>query len=251
MRPCFQFTLVLLCGVSPTAFAKDAADTSAAARTLIERAIAAQGGKEQVAKLTRAWHAKVKGTAGPLQITGTMSHQGPDRGRITTQIEHGEKTIEVIAVSDGERAWAKIDGKTREVTGKELDEMRDGGWRSRRVRFLLPLLTEEGIELTVLGGSKVADRPATRVRVKSQGHRDIDIFFDNESGLLVKTESRVKSPDNRDMVLEQVFSDYKDFDGLKLATTFTKYENGRQTSVEQITDLTFVDRLDPKEYARP
>jgi hypothetical protein len=51
--------------------------------------------------------------------------------------------------------------------------------------------------------------------------------------------------------LEQVFSDYKDFDGLKLATTFTKYENGRQTSVEQFTDLEFVDRIDPKELAKP
>jgi hypothetical protein len=244
-------SLLLTLVLFPIVVAQDAGDTSGAARAIVERAIAAQGGPEQVAKLFKSWRAKVSGTAGPLEITGTILHDGPERGRIATQIETGGKKIEVIAITDKERAWQIIDGKSREVTGDELKEMQDGGWRSRKVRFLLPLVTEKGIELSVLGESQVADRPAVRVGVKSKGHRDIDIFFDKESGLLVKTESHVIGPDKQQKVLEQVFSDYKDFDGLKLATTFTKYENGRQTSVEQITELKFVDRIDDSEFAKP
>jgi hypothetical protein len=230
----------------------DVADTSAAARELVERAIESQGGREQVEKLFNRWMAKIEGTAGSLRLTGTLSHDGPDRGRIATKLVRDGQTIEVIVVSDGSgRAWRKIGDVSQEVTGKELEEMKDGGWRSRKVRFLLPLLTDEGIQLSLLGESVVADRPAQGIRVKSKGHRDVDVYFDKESGRLAKMESRVKSPDNHDIVLEQVFSDYKEFDGVKLATTFTKYENGRQTSVERIVDLKFVDEIDPNLFARP
>jgi hypothetical protein len=234
------------------ASAADVVNRNSAARALVERAIDAQGGSAQVEKLFKRWIAKIEGTAGRLTITGTLSHDGPDRGRIATQLVRDGQTIEVIVVTDGSgRAWRKIGEVSQEVVGKELEEMKDGGWRSRKVRFLLPLLTDERIELSMLGESVVADRPAQGIRVTSKGHRDVDVYFDKETGWLAKMESRVKSPDNRDIVLEQVFSDYKEFDGVKLATTFTKYENGRQTSVERIVDIKFVDEIDRSLFARP
>ena len=52
------------------------------ARALIERAVQAQGGEAQVAKLTRAWRADIKGTQGKLLITGTTIYQAP--GQIRT-----------------------------------------------------------------------------------------------------------------------------------------------------------------------
>jgi hypothetical protein len=41
------------------------------------------------------------------------------------------------------------------------------------------------------------------VRVQSNGHRDIDLYFDKESGLLVKTESRILDKAQQEVVLEQ------------------------------------------------
>lgn len=254
---CRQFFLFLAiapfaASAAPLTIAKEVSVDQTEAQEIIEQAIAAQGGKEQVGKLlTKPWRAGVKGTAGPLEITGTLSHHGPEKGRTVMKLGPEGKKIEVVVVHDGEHVWRSINGKTQEITGPELEEMKDGTWRSRKVRFLLPLLTDDGIELTMLGETKVADRLAIGVRVKSKGHRDVDVHFDKESGLLAKMESRIKSPDAREIVLEQVFSDYKEFDGLKLATKFTKFENGRQTSVEQFTDLEFVDQLDAKELAKP
>jgi hypothetical protein len=251
VRPRFHFAVLIAVLTPPVALSNTSDDTSKAARALVERAIEAQGGTDQVAKLFKPWRANVKGMAGPLQITGTLSHAGPDQGRIHTKLRANGNSFEVIVVNDGKHVWRKIGEQTQEVTGAELEEMQDGTWRSRKVRFLLPLLTEKGVDLSVLGEAVVTDRPAVGVRVKLKGHRDVDVYFDKENDRLVKMESRIKAPDNREIVLEQVFSDYKDFDGLKLATTFTKYENGRQTSVEQFTDLEFVDRIDPKEFAKP
>jgi len=67
----------------------------------------------------------------------------------------------------------------------------------------------------------------------------------------VKTESRLRDKKGGELVLEQVISDYRDFGGVKVATKFTKYENGRRDSVEEITEITFVDRIDDQEFAKP
>lgn len=226
-----------------------AADEDAVA--VIERAIQAQGGEEQVAKLTKAWRARVKGAKGKLLITGEMLYQSPGQMRIETNLEVGEVKIPIIAVLNGDKGWQNINGQTREVTGKELEEMRDGAYRSREVRFLLPLIKKPGFTLSPLPDQEIDKRPATGVRVQSQGHRDINLYFDKESGLLVKTESRILSPEKKELVLEQIFSDYKDFEGVKLATKFTKYENGRLDSVEEITEITFVDQIDAEEFTKP
>jgi len=36
-----------------------------------------------------------------------------------------------------------------------------------------------------------------------------------------------------------------------MATKFTKYENHKLTSVEEIVDLTFLDRIDEREFEKP
>src|SRR4029079_11611179 len=128
--------------------------------------------------------------------------------------------------------------------------MKDGNYR-HHVRNLLPLIRERGIELSLLPETLVSGRPAVGIRVKSKGHRDIDLYFDKDTGLVVKTESRVLPPGKPPIVLEQILSGYRDFDGLKLATKFTKFENQKQTSVEEFVDITFVDHIDDGEFEKP
>src|SRR5262249_28364388 len=141
-------------------------------------------------------------------------------------------------------------GFTNEVTGKDREEMLDGGYR-HRVRNLLPLVREPDFELSLLPEITVAKQPAKGIRIKSKGHRDLDLYFDKSSGLVVKTESRILPADKPPIVLEQILSNYRDFDGLKMATKFTKYENGKLTSVEEYVDFTFVDRIDEREFEKP
>lgn len=221
----------------------------ASPRQIIERAIAAQGGEAQVAKLVDgSWRAKVKGRRAKMEIAGEIVHQGLNKGRISTSSSWYGLTLKVVVVTNGDQAWRTINGVTREVSGRDLDEMRDGGYRSRRVRFLLPLLREPGFTLTSLPETMVATAPATGVRVNREGHRDVDIYFDTATGLLVKIESRLVMPGKPPVVLEQVCSGYREFDGVKLATKFTKYENGKVHSIEEITDLLFVDHIDDEEF---
>lgn len=245
-----MFALLTAIGlVTAAADGKSNADTP---RAIIERAIEAQGGEDKVAKLVNGpWRAKVKGKAGWLALTGEILH-APPNGKISTTLgPPGVSGAEVVVVTKCDKAWRRIAGFSSEVTGKELEEMQDGGYRSRKVRFLLPIVREPGFELSLLPDEKISDRPAVGVRVKSKGDRDIDVYFDKETGLLAKTESRLLPPRKPPIVLEQVFSNYREFDGVKVATKFTKYENKKLTSVEEFVDITFVEQIDESEFAKP
>jgi hypothetical protein len=239
-----------LIAVALVASAIEATSDALTPRQVIERAIAAQGGEEQVEKLIKPWRAKVKGKAGLLELNGEILHQSLTKGRISTTLGVGPASMEVVAVTNGNKSWRRIAGFTSDVTGKELEEMEDGGYRSRRVRFLLPLLREPGFELSRLPDVFVSDKPARGIRVKSKSHRDIDLYFDKGTSLLVKSESRITPPGKAPIILEQISSNYRDFGGVKMATKFTKYENQKLTSVEEIVDLTFVDRIDDREFEK-
>ena len=243
--------LSLLLSMTLVAATTDASIDNQTPRQIIERAIEAQGGEEQVAKLIKPWRAKVKGKAGLLEINGEILHQSLNKGQVSTTVGIGPLATEAVAVSNGNKSWRRIAGFRSDVTGKELEEMEDGEYRSRRVRFLLPLLQEPAFELSRLPDAVVSDKPARGIRVKSKGHRDVDLYFDNGTGFLVKSESRITPSGKPAIVFEQISSDYRDFGGVKMATKFTKYENHKLTSVEEIVDLAFVDQIDEREFEKP
>jgi len=219
------------------------------ARQIIQRGIEAHGGEKQLEKLSQNWRAKVRGTKGSLKITCEMVNGAHRRSRVTMTL-HSLIPVDVTVVDNGEHAWSRIAGFTNEVTGKDLAEMRDGQYR-HHVRNLVPLLHEPGFDLAVLPEITVSDQPAVGIRVKSKGHRDIDLYFDKSSGLVVKTESRVLPPGKPPIVLEQILSDFRDFDGLKFAMKVTKFENHKLSSIEEYVDIQFVDHIDDHEFDKP
>src|SRR5262245_55306508 len=171
-----MLTLLITVGIV-TASPSAAPDSTSAIRTIIERGIEAHGGEKQLEKLSKPWRSKVKGTAGKLEITGEIVQQSPTQTKISTVMHFGPLATEVVAVSNGDKSWRRIAGFTNDITGKDLEEMQDGGYR-HRVRNLLPLLRDPSLELSLLPEATVSNRPTLGIRVKSKGHRDLDLYFD-------------------------------------------------------------------------
>ena len=66
-------------------------------------------------------------------------------------------------------------------------------------------------KLELLGEMKVGDKPALGVRVEVKGYRGVSLFFDKETHLLVKSESRGKDVigGGEEFTNEKLYSDYK------------------------------------------
>src|SRR5437763_454627 len=108
------------------------ADDQADLQKVIDKAIKAAGGRENLAKYkgeTFKMKGKFYGMGEGIDYTGDIAVQVPDKAR--TQIDgeiNGAKVTFFIRVSDGKKVWVKkINEETKEVTDKdELAEIKEG-----------------------------------------------------------------------------------------------------------------------------
>jgi hypothetical protein len=181
-------------------------------RVLIEKAIRAHGGQENLTRKV-ATQLLFKGTShggplGNLRFTGEFFAPFEGRMKTTFAIEgEGLKTVVVQALSGG-KGWERTDRQVRDLSAPELEELKVSSHR-HRVTTLAPLLDDQGFTLTALGEAKVEGRPALGVKVAFKGRPDLSLYFDKESGLLVKYAYRLKGPVGDGALEETVLRDYR------------------------------------------
>jgi len=216
-----------------------------AAKSIIEKAIKAHGGAENLAKL-KVRQEKTE-TKYDKMSTFTMDSliQLPDRAKYAARGSNWT-FIEVI---NGDKIWTDADGKPGETTAEQLKHGKEL-LHENYVVTLAPLLKDKRFKLSPLTEIKVNDRPALGVKVTAKDHADVDLYFDKDTGLLVKSEA-TRPFDGQDIVMSTVYSEYKETDGLKWPRRKVDYWDGKQVRESEITELRFLDKIDDSEFAKP
>jgi hypothetical protein len=229
------------------------ADDAADARKLVEKAIKAHGGQEKLAKFTGhtvKFKGNFHGMGQAIPMTGEVITQGNDKVRVDVEIEAGGMKFRVINVFDGEKGWNKVGDMLMEFDKDQVAEAKEqayAGW----VETLVPLKDKQ-FTLATVGEIKVENRPALGVKVSSKGRRDIDLYFDKETGLLVKRETRVKDEGSGQEVTEETFpSEYKEVQGTKQAMKFTVKRDGKLFIEGEATEVQLSEKLDASVFAKP
>src|SRR5207302_6498712 len=93
-------------------------------------------------------------------------------------------------VIHGAKGWVKFNDEVKAMPDEELGEEKEEMY-ARWVASLVPL-KDKAFKLAALGEVKVGDSAAVGVRISHDGRRDVNLFFDKSSGLLVKQEHPVK-----------------------------------------------------------
>jgi hypothetical protein len=245
-----------LCGSMATALCFSTALASDdVARDMVEKAIKAQGGADKVAKL-RIMRIKVEGTMSPIPgqpgIPFVLEDwwQMPGQYKTTSQFELAGKKVKQTQGIDGEIGWMQVDGVTQDMPKEAIAEMREQKYAEDLDR--LGFLADKGTDLTALAETKVGGREAIGVVIKAKGHRDVKLFFDKESGLLVKRVHRVlDSATGKEVAQEVVFSDYRETDGVKHYRAVAAYRDGKKIIEAKVLETEFFDKLDEKVFAKP
>jgi hypothetical protein len=239
---------VVACGVLALAAAKAArADDQADLRKVIDKAMKAMGGEEKLGKYkAHTWKGKGKyyGMGDGVDYTASGSIQFPDQYRL--EIEN----VFTLVLNKG-KGWVVANGQTTEMDKDQLEEQKEelyANW----VTSLVPL-KDKAYKLTAVGDAEVDKRPAVGIKVSRAGHQDINLFFDKDTGLLVKTERRVKAREQGGMEVNQEtwMSDYKDVEGIKVALKFTIKRDGKLFVEGEDSDLKLLEKLDDSVFAKP
>jgi hypothetical protein len=245
--PAATAALLLLAGAAP---AQDDA------RAVVERAVRAHGGQERLAK-ARADKVHVRGTLqvegkdGPIAIpfTGEVLVQLPNQLKSVLEVNLDKKRT-VVQILNGDEAYVTTNGQPQKVGPAALAEMREKLFLDRAVR-LVPLLTEKTYELASLGESKVGERPAVGVRVTARGRKELRMYFDKETGLLVKTEHTLSDPEGKSVRQEEYYGDFRDLGGYRRPVRVAAYRDGKKVVDLEVIDVKYYDKIDDAEFAKP
>lgn len=250
MRPLeVMFTVCLLLVHGAFLYGQDGA------RAIIEKAIRAQGGKKQLAKL-RIMRVKIEGEMYvepwlknlPFVIEDIWQMPGQYKTTQCIQLKKDMAYTHTIVI-DGDKGWKMVDGKVSDLSKEERTEFLDQKHGENLDR--LGFLNEKSHELMVLDEIRIAGMPAVGVLVKTKGQRDVKLYFEKSSGLLVKRERRVAASNGKEALQEVLFSDYREKDGLRHYHTILALQEGRKLLEATVTELEFFQKLDPKVFAKP
>ncbi len=221
-------------------------------RAIVEKAVKAHGAAEKLAKI-KAIQLKNKGTLellGGLAFTQEVSILQPDRFKDVMKLDVQGKEVTVITVFDGKKAWVSADGKTMELKDKVLEEIKEAMHLMRVMRLLF--LKDKTVELSLLGEIKVNDRPAVGVKAVCKGHRDVDLFFDKETGLLAKVLRRAVDPmSDQEYTEERIITEYQEIDGNKTAKKVLVTRDGKKFLEAEVLEVKYPATIDESEFAKP
>lgn len=223
------------------------------ARAVLDRAITAHGGEQRLSRL-RAGTSRAKGTLflGEREATFTTTTfvQMPYQFKHMMTLELDGRQASLSQVLSGERAQRQVDGQLVPVDLDTLRELREQLFAERVATLVV--LKQIGYELRFMGDDPVKGRPAWHVRVSFKGHRDISLFFDKESNLLVKTETRVLDQALKKEVLqEKILSDYELHEGLPCPRRVVVYRNGDKYLEMDVLEHRRFEKLDDSLFSRP
>lgn len=200
--------LALLCCAAST-FAQPPKPAPLTAEQVLEKSIAATGGRERIEKITSTL---AKGTLeiGPQHMHAAIElyAKAPAQRLIVTTIEgFGE----VRQGCDGKMAWSQDPGRgLRELEGAERDAI------LRECAFNAELKWRELYPKVALGGKeKVGEREAYKIVMTPASGKPVTRFFDAETFLLLRQVSR-RDTAQGPLEIQADMSDYRDVDGIKL-----------------------------------
>ncbi len=235
------------------------ADDQAEMKALIDKAIKAHGGEANLAKYkATTWKGKGKvHTMGGIEFTGDW-FETDGKLRFNLELDFMGMAIKVTQVVANDKGWEKVsvggmDVMNDEMSKEEIEETQEELYANRIMSLQAFAAKDKGLELATLGEVKVNDKPCLGVRVSSKGHRDVSLFIDKETHLVVKAEHRVKDFDEGGQEYNQEYyqSEYKEFDGIKEPTKTVVHRDGKLFLEIETTEFKHLEKLDDSLFQKP
>jgi hypothetical protein len=226
------------------------ADDRDKALAVIDQAIRARGGEQQLAKLKL-----LKRTAKGVTIQGAeipfkeeIVLQLPDRFHWDMELDAMGQKVSVVLVLNGAKGWRQAGGMSAEMGNDEREDLGEELY----VIWLTTLvpLKDKAFDLAPLPETEVNGRPAAGVKVACKGHAEAKLYFDRDSHLLVKLQRRARAA-GQAVTRDYLYGDYRDFDGVKCAGKQTEMINGKKTVEYTFTGYQFPSAVKEDLFGMP
>lgn len=217
--------------------------TTPTVNDILARYVTALGGRAAISRLT------TRVSKGTLEVVGVE-----EKGTAESYAKAPNKYLSVITIPgygeirrvfDGLDGWLVTpDGGATAMMGQDLSSTR------RASEFYQPIeLAKLYPKLSLKGKEDVDGKPAYIVVGDPDDGTIRRMYFDVASGLLVRNDEEVDSPQGRDTAVSFI-GDYRDVEGTKQAFTFRQV-HGKVTLIVRLTEIHVNVPVDDSKFAKP
>ena len=162
----------------------------------------------------------------------------------------GGTRVKFVHILNRDKGWNKVNDEVLDLTPEQLARAQEDayvGW----VTSLAPL-KDKALTLTALPERTVGDRPVLGLRVARKGRRDVILYFDKETALLLRSETRVTDADtNKEVRQTALYSDYKDVQGIQTPMKARTLHDGAPFMDLEILEMKYFEKVSDRLFARP
>ena len=224
-------------------------------KEILAKAVKAHGGEDFLGKHPAA-RSKNKGKinlpgVGEAEFTQDIAYMIPGKFRDTMELTVMNQTITIVTIMNGDTISIRVMDKDVPITDDIKKAIADAS-NMLSIARIAPLLKEKGYELSAFGETKVEGKPAVGVRVASKGKKDVTLFFDKKTDLLVKIESRMTDANTGNEVAEErIITEYrKDKDGHPVPKKVLVNRDGKAFIEAESTELIYLEKIDDSEFKK-
>jgi hypothetical protein len=227
-------------------------EEAAKAKAIIERAVKAHAETTQRLQKLRTFTAKGQGIAymasGTLEGTRSATFAFPDSFRLTMELNVEGVNRTSIITFQAYTAWAQQAGQPAEEMGPENSIEIGNTVHAYWLATLMPL-NDGSVTIGSIPNLTAAGKSMVGIRALRRGRPQVNLYFDNETGLLGRLTYADEIP--RKIVKELQFGGYREFQGIKLPTTEVELHDGVKKASWTISEYQFLEKLDPGAFKLP
>lgn len=228
------------------------ADGQADAKAVIDKALKAMGGQDKVAPF-RAGTCKGKVTlekgGQQLSLAADLIWQGVDKARLRGEVNENGNNGRIVFAINGDKGWEQKNDNVSDAPAPLFLAVKNAFF-ALQMPYLLPELKNEAFKLSPLGEVKVNDRAVVGISVQHQGHNDVNVFFDKETGLPSKSEIRIADPSGKEITVEYLYGDFQEIGGVKHPTRISLKADDHEFVIE-VQEIRSQDKIDDSEFVKP
>ena len=182
----------------------------------------------------------------------------PYQGRFVTEYDKTAKfRFEIlnafVQVYNGKQGWYSLMGNTTELDGPALKAVKETV-ATNHIITLPPLMKpSKDYKLSLAGSQEVEGEACEGVNVAHKGTPDVTLYFSKKTGLLRKSSTTVKSSEQgfKEVVEENIFSEFDDQDGVKVAHKITILRDNKKYVESKLKSVKFPESIDASEFQKP
>ncbi len=189
---------------------------------LLDKYLAAVGGADALQKITSRVQKGTLTAFGGQHFSVEVYSKAPDKRVSIMHLQSGDS----LTAFDGKRGWLSVPGRVHMMTAAENDAAR----MDADLYFAVHLKTLYQ-KFRVDAGEKMDGRDTYLVTGHSEGRPPLRLYFDQQSGLLLRLVRYAETPLGRNPT-QIDYADYRDADGVKLPFRWTLARPGNRFTIQ-------------------